>query len=239
MLLPKMLNIGKFISIQGNIGAGKSTLLSCLRELDIFSSLGNDRVVFVDEPVADWRVPHFRNGTKSMLDLFYEDMSRNAFLFQVNAFTTRQAATIAAMDGVKEEERVTIVSERSMMTDRLFAENLYNSGTLREEEWRTYCNFFDLVAGTTVKMEEIMIYVDVDYRLCHERIARRKRGEESTIPLEYLKSLQDMHEEMLVKFQANGGTVIRVQWVDTEEGSKERESIIESLISDIPVAITA
>lgn len=250
MLLPKM-NIIRVVSFQGNIGAGKTTVLDHLRAMGLFKFLGDSRVVFVDEPVDEWRKPlfydetmpdpesEFKSEPKSMLDLLYKDIEKNAFVFQVNAFTTRQQALIKAMEDVQPHEQVTVVSERSMMTDRLFTENLYLGKKLRHCEWEVYNNFFGLVAGTTVKLERIIVYVDVDHRVCHERIARRKRGEEKTISLEYLKSLQERHEEMIVNFQADGGIVIRLKWIDTEEGSVERQEIIDDLVARIPVAISA
>ena len=46
-----MANNNKIISIEGNIGSGKSTLLANLKQY----YKGHSDIVFVDEPVSEWR----------------------------------------------------------------------------------------------------------------------------------------------------------------------------------------
>ena len=232
MLLPHMDRLEMVVSVQGNIGAGKTTLLNTLR-----SKLNRDaNVVFVSEPVDEWRTKRFRDGNMSMLDLFYQDMKKNAFLFQVNAFNTRQAAFIAAMKAFvarKSETKAVLISERSMISDKLFCGNLFPD-VISEEEWYVYNQFFDTVTSELVKLEKVMIYLDVDYRTCHARLKKRARGEEVTVSEDYLLSLQEAHDKMLIEFAAiKGNRVIRVKWEDMEEYGEEMIRTSDLVIEQI------
>ena len=229
MLLPNMDRISEVVSVQGNIGAGKTTFMKVMNKALCL----RPGVVFIDEPVVDWQVKRFKDGTESILSCFYSDVPKYAFSFQVNAFCTRQSANVAAAAGMSSDvPQAVFVTERSMTSDNLiFRKALFESGQISEAENYVYLQFAALVAGTMNKKEKVMIYLDVDYTLCYDRLRRRARGEEVGVTLEYLKLLQEKHEEMLAEFD---GLVVRVKWVDTEEGSDERTALCKSAINEVP-----
>ena len=67
------------VAVEGNIGAGKTSFLEHLK-----TSYGASGVIIVqDEPVENWRNLHGHN----ILDMFYNDQDRYAFLMQVGAST--------------------------------------------------------------------------------------------------------------------------------------------------------
>jgi len=243
MLLPNASRIRRTISIEGNIGCGKSTVMQTLQQAIASSSPGAVDVeyVFLDEPVSEWRVKSFRNGTKSILKLFYEAVKAGdkqmAFVFQVNAFTTRQTIFLHAAEKLSNGSAddgsgavVDFISERSMLSDKLFAENLFDLGDFSEVEIDVYRKFHQLMTKTTTDKQEVIIYLDVDYTTCHQRLLKRGRDEEQTVPPEYLRALQNKHEEMLKTFS---GKIIRVPWVDSPEGSEERQKIISDIIHQL------
>ncbi len=192
------------VSIEGNIGAGKSTFLNLLGEVS------RSGIVLIDEPLSDWRSPLFRDGTKSLFKLYCDNPKDLAFTFQVRAFTSRQESFNKAIAGLYVPS--VLVSERSMLTDYLFAEVNRDIGNITEEQWHTYKGFFELVARKLVDTLDVIIYLDVSAEVCHKRLLQRGRPEEATIPLDYLLSLQAKHEEMLTAFK---GIVIRVPWSDS------------------------
>jgi len=221
--LPNAHLLKGIISIEGNIGSGKTTL-----EAGLVAALASSKVVFVDEPLNNWREKKYEGGEESALSLFYGDTKKYALSFQIKTFTTRQRSFANTM--TKADQPITLISERSMLSDKLFFENLHRSRHAGEFEWDVYQEFFQTVSGTTNQKHKVMIYLDVDYQTCHRRLTKRSRGEESAIPLEYLESLENMHEEMLARFEAEGGTIIRAPWrKDTEDGSLERQQMVDHI----------
>ena len=93
------------------------------------------------------------------------------------------------------------VSERSLLSDRyVFASIMKDSELLDEAEHTIYLQFYDHL----VKMNEIVdlsgvIYIQCPPEVCSDRIKKRSREGEDTIPLDYLEKIHDKHEEWLTK----------------------------------------
>jgi deoxyadenosine/deoxycytidine kinase len=180
------------IAVEGNIASGKSTLLELIRtEFAVFT---------VQEPVGKWQQVDGADGADgverasagNLLELFYSDPKRWAYTFQTYAFLSRlQAQTSAAPDNVD-----VIVMERSVMADyHIFAKNCYKTGLFSEIEWSLYRQWFAWLAQQFPPQFEGTIYLRTSPDVCLHRLKKRARGEESTIPLEYLQQLHSRHDE--------------------------------------------
>jgi deoxyadenosine/deoxycytidine kinase len=178
----------RIFSIDGNIGSGKSTLLNHLKE-----HYKNDaNVVFADEPVSEWQTICDANGM-SMLEKFYTDQKTYSFPFQMMAYISRLKLL---KDTVENNPNAIIISERSLYTDKyVFAKMLHETNKIEDVNYQIYCKWFDAfvkdypITGT--------IYVKTDPNICHDRIAKRSRLGESSIPLDYLVSCDKYHNDML------------------------------------------
>jgi len=170
--------------IEGNIGAGKSTLLKLLNEH------------FVIDPVFE---PHERwqnvgNGD-NLLDKFYKDINRWAYTFQTYAFVTR---VLEQEKQFKEAKTDIQILERSVFCDRYcFAKNCYEMGAMVPLEWQLYCDWFGWLVENYVTKPTGFIYLQTDPTVCYERLKKRDRKEEATVPLDYLKRLHEKHEDWL------------------------------------------
>jgi len=181
----------RILSIEGNIGSGKSTLLRYLSDWQHDSEVD---VVFLQEPVDDWSTIRDEKGV-TMLEKFYGDQKRYAFSFQIMAYISRLAILKKA---VEQHPNALIFTERSLFTDKhVFAKMLYDSGDIEEVDHQIYMRWFD----TFVEEYPISgyIYVKTDPEICHQRINKRSRDGEDSIPLGYLKSCHTYHEEMIEK----------------------------------------
>lgn len=259
-----MHRITSYTSIQGVIGAGKSTFIRRLREnisasgqcaVNCTDFTLSDYYLVVDEPVDEWEVVNCSLTTKgeekgrlySILDIFYTDMKRWAFTFQVNAFTTRLRRIVTALDsinpGIPETARIHIIAERSLRTDYLFFRNLYVSGLVSRVDWKVYKAFFHTICDETINKEDRMIYIDTAPVKCHERIKKRDRKEETSrvqTPEEeekfgqYLVSLHKAHQSMIDAFRSERGHD-RVYVIDA---NKDIESMVEydSMVAEFRTA---
>jgi len=179
----------KIITIEGNIGSGKSTLLEFLRNELVLS---NQKVIFMKEPVDEWEYIKDSNGN-TMLQKFYENQEKYSFPFQVMAYISRLKLL---KETVEKNPNAIIISERSLYTDKyVFAKMLHETNKIEDVNYQIYCKWFD----TFVKDYPIakIIYVKTDPKICHDRITKRSRLGESSIPLDYLVSCDKYHDDML------------------------------------------
>jgi deoxycitidine kinase len=166
--------------VEGNIGSGKSTFLKKL----------STEFKVVQEPVDEWSKIRNDNG-KNILEEFYEDPQRNAYLFQSIAFRSR----IRNITDLDEDAIV----ERSIYTDRMvFAEVCKEEGNINEIEWNDYTEWFDFIVKHIGFKPKGYIYLRTHPERSHERINKRNRSGESNISLEYLKKLHRKHDNWLI-----------------------------------------
>ncbi len=205
----------KIVSIEGNIGSGKSTLLENLRKY----YRDNEHVIFLREPVDDWEKIKDSNGI-TMLQKFYEDQDKYSFAFQIMAYISRLKILRNAVDKII-SERVNllqklfadnsittkpayyfkmpcyvIITERSLYADKyVFAKMLHDQGKIEDVCYQIYLNWFDEFVKDFPL--DYLIYVNTEPNKCCERIHKRAREGEETIPLDYLNSCHDYHEEFV------------------------------------------
>ena len=181
------------ISIEGNIGSGKSTLLENLRS----HYKNNDCVIFLKEPVDEWEKIKDENGV-TMLEKFYLDQDKYSFSFQMMAYISRLKVLRDTLKEIKnkEDKKIYIITERSLYTDKMvFAKMLYETGKIEYINYQIYLNWFDTFS------EEFpihkVVYVKTLPDICFNRILKRSRDGESNIPLAYLESCSNYHNDML------------------------------------------
>ena len=217
----------KIVSIEGNIGSGKSTLLENLRK----QYETNTFVIFLREPVDDWeKIKDKQDNT--MLKKFYDNQEKYAFAFQMMAYISRLKIL---RDTIKEISNhplnnYVIITERSLYTDKnVFAKMLYDQGKIEDVCYQIYLNWFnEFVSDYDIRYT---IYVKTDPKKCYERIHKRSRDGEEVIPLNYLESCHNYHNEFLdtlnelkktEKLELNGN-------IDIYEDEKILDTWLESI----------
>jgi deoxyadenosine/deoxycytidine kinase len=170
--------------VEGNIGSGKTTICRIIEKRA--AELGRTDIVVIYEPVDLWR-------EMGLLDAFYKDMPRWGYTFQNTAFITK----IMALNRL--DPRKIYVVERSPYTDmECFAKLCHSAGNINDMEWKIYKLWYDHFINKLEEDNNInFVYLKTSPQICHERIHKRNRGEESGIPIEYLKSLDTLHNEWL------------------------------------------
>jgi len=184
-----MIQTAPHFVVEGNIGAGKSTFLRLMAE-----ELGID-VVY--EPTDKWQR---KDKEGNLLDLFYKDTSRWAYTFQSYAFISRIQSQMEHEAMV--HTNAPQIYERSVYCDRYcFAKNCFELGFMSALEWSIYKEWFGWLVEAYTKKPSGFIYLRTTPDICFKRIQKRSRCEESSIPLSYLESLHNRHEEWLINKQ--------------------------------------
>jgi len=172
--------------VEGNIGAGKSTFLKILQK--------NLAVNVIFEPTNKWQNEAKENN---LLHLFYKDTPRWAYTFQSYAFISRVNTLINHLKNAP--STTPQILERSIYCDRYcFAKNCFESGLMSNVEWQIYKEWFAWLSEFHTPRPSGFIYLKTDPTVCHNRILKRSRCEESGISIEYLESLHKRHEDWLV-----------------------------------------
>ncbi len=184
----------KWYIIEGNIGSGKTTLINKLRQ--------KDKYEVIEEPVNQWLAIK-GDDNKNLLGLFYENPQRYAYLFQTMVFKTR----LKSLD-VPQEKDIRF-SERSVWTDKfVFGISCIENGKMNELEKNCYYSWFDWLEEKFNPKPSGIIYVKTSPEKCLERIVKRKRSEEDSIPIEYLNELDERHNKWLLNWDKTPVLVI-------------------------------
>ncbi len=178
------------ISLEGNIGAGKSSFLKILKQ-----NL-SDKAEFIDEPVDEW-LQIKNNKNENLLEVFYQDKKRWAYTFQNIAYITRMKRII---DIMQTTSKSIIFMDRSLEGDlNTFTKMLKEDGDIDNLEWSAYKKwntmFTDLI-GKNIQTRHI--YLRCTPEIAYERISKRARNEENSIPFEYIKQLHLYHDNWLL-----------------------------------------
>jgi deoxyadenosine/deoxycytidine kinase len=233
----------QIVSIEGNIGSGKSTLLANLK--NHFDK--NTFIIFLKEPVDEWSKIKDENGI-TILEKFYADQYKYSFSFQMMAYISRLKLLKDKIREIKVEQdklikeqnekdtylklpKYIIITERSLFTDKMvFAKMLYDTGKIEHINYQIYLNWFNAFAEE-FPIDKI-IYVKTDAKICYERVATRHRDGEQNIPIDYLKSCGDYHDNMLDK--SSSECVCKEQLVlDGNNNIYKNENILKEWIDSI------
>ena len=169
--------------LEGNIAASKTTTCGALE--------ATGRVGVIYEPVLYWEEEYDEN----ILDLFYSDPARWAFMFQLAAFSSR-AKTWQEVLALTDHSNV--ILDRSIYSDRnIFAESLYEQGLMTLTEFQVYKDVWTFLVDQYCVEPEKIIYIRTSPETCLKRIKTRGRKEEEGITLKYLQMLHDKHETWL------------------------------------------
>ncbi len=172
--------------LEGNIGAGKTTFLRLLEKAMPDISVGY-------EPVDDWQ--HKVHG-QSLLANFYTNPHRWAYSMETFTMLSR------VRDHLRDQEwhSPKRIIERSIYSGYYcFALNSFRSNFLTPLEWHMYCAWFTFLIPGKCKPPKGFIYLRVNPEIAYDRIKKRSRSAESTIPLAYLQQIHQGHEAFLIE----------------------------------------
>ena len=177
----------KIVSIEGNIGSGKTTLIQRLKK-------ENTSFIFLPEPVDLWNEIKDSSGV-SIIEKYYANKQKYSFSFQMMAYITRLSQLKKCIETAPENS--IIITERCLNTDRyVFAKMLYDTKFIEDIEYSIYTRWFDEFKEFT--NISALIYIQTTPEVCLERTHIRNRKGEELIPLSYLSSCHNYHENWII-----------------------------------------
>ncbi len=198
-----------FITIEGNIGAGKTTLAN------ILSEKLNARLVleeFADNP---------------FLPKFYQQPEQYAFPVEMFFLAERYKQ-------LKELLPTKDIFKTKTISDYLFTKCLlFAKVNLREEEFRVYQKFFDIIQPQ-IPHPELLIYLHAPVSKLKVQIKQRNRKIEDGISDEYLFKLQETYTNYIRQHN------IKTLFIDTTNAdfinnNAQLEAVLDALDKDYEI----
>ncbi|MGT2771953.1 deoxynucleoside kinase [Streptococcus marimammalium] len=199
------------IVLAGTIGAGKSSLAAALGE-----HLGTE--VFYEAV-----------DNNPVLDLYYKDPKKYAFLLQIFFLNKR-------FKSIKEAYKAdNNILDRSIFEDELFLTINYKNGNVTETELNIYKelleNMLEELEGMPKKRPDLLIYIDVSFEKMLERIKKRGRDFEQIAEnpelYNYYKQVHGEYPEWYENYNASPKIKISGDEFDFIENPKDLQTIFE------------
>ncbi len=186
------------IAIAGNIGSGKTSLSRLLSKH------------------FGWEAHYEDVESNPYLHSFYEDMQRWSFNLQIYFLNSRFRQIVNIRNSGK-----TVVQDRTIYEDAyIFAPNLHAMNLMSTRDFDNYRSLFELMSSF-IKPPDLLIYLRATVPTLVQQIQKRNREYESSIRLDYLKSLNDRYEEWITGYNIGKLLIIDVdtiKFIDNPEG---------------------
>lgn len=184
------------ITIGGNIGCGKTTLIRALE---------SQGMNVKPEPIEKWG---------SWLDLFYSDMKRFCFSFQMKIL----------YDFLDYGDSF-FVSERSPMDSLyVFAKGLVHTDVMSYMEYNLLSDF----VGRIGWVPDVYIYLRASPETCFERIQKRSRDCENGVGIDYIRTIHQEYERLTSDILPEKNVQVHV--LDASKGPEEVKAAVENII---------
>lgn len=172
------------VIVEGNISSGKTSLLN------YFDT--HQKIETIPEPIHQWT----NVGGINLLELMYKDPTRWGLCLQ----TYIQLTMLGLHTKQHSHQKTVKLMERSIYSAQYcFVENLYQTQCLQAIEYETLPLWFNWILANYKCIIDLIVYLQTDPSVLHERIQKRYRRGEQNISLEYLQSLHNLYEDWLIK----------------------------------------
>ena len=123
----------------------------------------------------------------------------------------------------------TIIQDRSIYEGvYVFTANNHAMGNLSDRDFQTYMELFESMLYV-IKNPDLMIYLRASVPHLVQNIQKRGRDYEQTIPLDYLRNLNERYEDFIFNKYKGRLLVIDADPIDFEHNPKEFASIIDKI----------
>ncbi len=148
------------------------------------------------------------------------------------------AVGVAVVDGVEVAEspdKNVLIYERSVLSDRYcFAANCRQTGLFGELSWRVYCDWWRFIMDSFKGLNlDGLVYLKCAPTVCHARLQKRGREEESDVGLDYLEQLHARHESWLTEGRISPQHKLPVLIVRTDQEFETDETRAKAMVAKV------
>ena len=127
----------------------------------------------------------------------------------------------------------TIIQDRSIYEGvYVFTANNYAMGNLSERDFTTYMELFEQMTDI-VRYPDLMIYLRASVPHIVANIQKRGRDYEQSMPIDYLRSLNNLYEQFIYEKYRGRTLTIEVDNLDYEHRPADFAGIIDKIDSQL------
>tara|TARA_Y100000361_G_C11131468_1_gene329239 strand:+ start:738 stop:1391 length:654 start_codon:yes stop_codon:yes gene_type:complete len=195
------------INIAGVVGVGKSSLCKILGE-------------------EGWKVYYEPVFDNELLERFYHDKDRWSFALQIYFLNKRFEMYKDSVDQV--ENGISVIMDRSIVEDRIFAKMLRDREEMSKEEYDVYLDLFNNMMDH-VTPPDLMVYLRIKPENAIERISKRGRDYELEQNSQYWYELNKNYEVFFNEYRWSNLLVIDVDKLDFVNSKIDRNLVINKI----------
>ncbi|VDD74402.1 unnamed protein product, partial [Mesocestoides corti] len=181
------------VAVEGNIGCGKSTFLRYFEGI-------SPKIQISPEPIEKW------NDVKGykLFEVFYGNPTKWSTPFQSQVMVTllnRQAEQQVIRHKQMSDGDLAVVDKYYEWGKKLPCCKLDLIGTFTcnlPSDWLGRLRHYDFMLQC-LRLVVFLVYLRCSPEVCAERIRKRDRKGESSISMDYLHQLHDLHEDWLLR----------------------------------------
>ena len=157
-----------------------------------------NKISFLKEPIEKWLNTIDECDGDNILDKFYKNPPRWGYSFQMNAFITKSKQILNLIS----KNRI-LITERSINSDNhVFTSILLEDKIMTSIEKILYSEWYYWIKDSfKIPDPNYYIYLKVDPDVALSRIKKRSRDEEDGVSIEYLKKIEDKHNDWLLHLE--------------------------------------
>ncbi|XP_047399346.1 NADH dehydrogenase [ubiquinone] 1 alpha subcomplex subunit 10, mitochondrial isoform X2 [Sciurus carolinensis] len=222
----KLTESSKVITVDGNICSGKGTLARAIAEKLGLKHFPEAGIHYADSTTGDGRPLDVEFSGNCSLEKFYDDPKSNdgnSYRLQSWLYASRLLQYADALEHLLSTGQG-VVLERSIFSDFVFLEAMYNQGFIRKQCVHHY-NEVKKITACEYLPPHVVIYIDVPVPEVQSRIQKKGDPHEMKITSAYLQDIENAYKKTFLPEMSEKCEVLVYSAQEAEDAEKVVEDI--------------
>ncbi|KAF6361875.1 NADH:ubiquinone oxidoreductase subunit A10 [Rhinolophus ferrumequinum] len=222
----KLTERSKVITVDGNICSGKSKVAKAIAEKLGLKHFPEAGIHYADSTTGDGRPLDVEFSGNCSLEKFYDDPKSNdgnSYRLQSWLYANRLLQYADALEHLLSTGQG-VVLERSIYSDFVFVEAMYNQGYIRKQ----CVNHYNEVKKVTVREylpPHVVVYIDVPVPELQRRIQQKGNPHEMKVSSAYLQDIENAYKKTFLPEMSEKCEVLQYSAREAEDAEKVVEDI--------------